>query len=275
MLRSFLAKPAVVSELAKVLPRNLPADRLIRQTLTLAQTNPQLLECSPISILAGMIRAAELNLELSGVLGHAYLVPRWNSKTRCKEATFQIGYRGFIALAFRSGQVQSFPMRVVHERDEFSVRLGSNQEILHKPYMDGERGNPIAYYALVKLAGGGEDFEIMTHAECVAHRLKYSPPSTRRDGSVISSVWDSNFDEMALKTVARKLSKRLPLSVEVQAAVQLDDAGERGYDPPPELNARNAEMAARLGYSEGPVQPYPDPEPAAPSSDGIPEDADS
>lgn len=219
-LRAFLSAPNMLTELSKVLPANLKPERMIRQVLTLASKNPALLECSPVSVWAGLVQAAELGLEMSGVLGQAYLVPRWNSKKRCKEATFQIGYRGLSTLAYRSGMVLVLQTRIVYENDDFQVSYGSMPLINHHPYMGPDPGKPVAYYAVAKLKAGGEDFEVMSIEQVQAHRMKYSPPSDRQ------STWDTNFDEMALKTPLRKLCKRLPLSADVIQAAVADEYGE-------------------------------------------------
>lgn len=265
-LRAFLVRPAVHKEIGRIAPKAMAPERLTRQLLTLAQANGELLKCSHMSMLAGLIRAAELNLELSGVLGHCYLVPRWNGKKRCLEATFQIGYRGFVALAFRSGQVKSFTLRTVHAEDEFHVQLGSNQRIHHMPKMCGIRGPAVAYYALVKLTTDGEDFEFMSVDEVIAHRMKYSPPKTRNDGGAVQSPWDTNFDEMAMKTVARKLAKRIPLSVDCAEATLLDDAGEAGHDLPPVIRLRQEEVEQRLVDSR---QAFPDQQPDPPPAEEL------
>jgi recombination protein RecT len=213
-LREFLEAPAVRGQIANALPKHLTPGRVLRQAMTLVQKTPALLECSQHSILAGIVQASEL--------GQAYLVPRWNGKIRAKEAVFQVGYRGLIDLAYRSGQVQSFSLRVVHAHEPFRVFLGSHSRIEHEPCLDGDPGAAVAYYAVVKLSGGGEDFEVMSRAQVEAHRAKYSPATGGQ------SPWQTAFDEMALKTVARRLAKRLPLSVEFQEAAVQDEYHEAG-----------------------------------------------
>lgn len=221
-LRVYLNEKGLVQKIRASLPRNLPPERLIRQTLSLCEQNPGLLDCTPTSIFDGIVRAAELGLELSGPLGHAYLVPRRNTRKGCQEATFQIGYRGLIALAYRSGRVRALHLRVVHENEPFRIRMGTIPGIDHAPVLDRPAGAPVAYYAYAELDGGGSDFEVMSRPQAEEHRDRYAA----RKGK--GSPWEEQFDEMALKTVARKLCKRLPMASEMVEAVvrdEYDDAG--------------------------------------------------
>lgn len=224
-LRNYLHAPKVVDALVKVLPPGLTPDRLVRQTLTLAQKNPDLLRCTERSILGGMIQAAELGLELSGPLGQAYLVPRKNNSFNppVMEATFQVGFRGLLNLAFRSGQVAAFPARVVREKDKFRIAYGSRQEIVHEPFLDGDPGKPIGYYALCYFTTGCCDFEYMTQEQMVKHRARYAGRN---------KIWDSNFEEMALKTVIRRLCDRAPVSVSLTTAARMDAQGEGDINLP-------------------------------------------
>ncbi len=247
-LRKFLEGPTVMEKLSRVLPRGLTPGRMIQQALTLAARNPELLKCSQLSILLGMIQSGELGLELSGPLGHAYLVPRWSKQKKCMEATFQVGYRGLIELAFRSGKVSAFPLRVVYEHDYFAMEFGSNQQIKHRPD-PGERGPAVGYYAVCQFRDGGVDFEYMSLAEMVAHRNKYAAAER--------GPWVTDFDQMALKTVARRLCKRLPLSVEVVTAANLDEYHEAGVDhseTPMMTHSRTDALADRLDEMVAGVQ---------------------
>lgn len=263
-LRSYLMRPEVVAAIERIVPPHLKADRAIREALTLCQLNPDLLSCTPASIYAGLVQASELGLELSGVLGQAYLVPRWNSRKRCREARFQPGYRGLIALAHRTGKVRYLTPRVVYAREAFAVQYGTNHSIFHAPILDGtDRGPAIAYYAVVGYRPSGEDFEVMTRAEVELHRDKFAPAAAA-GGPGASFGWASNFDAMALKTVLKRLANRSPLSVEFQAAAAMpegEDEHESGTMPPP-LLSRSEEVAAILeGGEEVPVEPHVEREP--------------
>lgn len=245
-LREFLEGPTIVGRLAKVLPDNLKPERLIRQTLTLAAREPKILQCSQISILTALVQAAELHLELAGPLGQAYLVPRWNSKNRCNEATFQVGYRGLITLAYRSEKVTSFQIRTVYEKDEFDIELGVHPRIHHKPFLDGDPGVGRCYYCVSHLVKEGYELEVMSRCQIDAHRDRYAK-GYEKD----YSPWQSAYDAMAGKTVAKRLAKRLPLSVQFATAAELDDSHERGeFSTPLRAGARTEELAGRLAGND-------------------------
>lgn len=228
-LRGMLMAKGVQAQLKLAMPAFLDPDRAARQVVTLVQTNPELMRCTDISILSGLMRASELGLEITGALGQAYLVPRWSGRNKAMEATFQIGYRGFIDLAFRSDQIGAFNAHVVFTKDEFWYRYGTDQKLHHVP-VEGDRGVPSHYYAVVQYKRGGSDFEVMTHADMVEHRLRYSPPPKDREDR---SAWATNFPAMACKTMMRALGKRLPLSVELRKAALMDEYHEQGIPTEP------------------------------------------
>jgi recombination protein RecT len=242
VFRSFLENPAVLQELAKALPPGLSAQRLVRQALTLVQNNPQLLECTHLSLLSGIMQAAELGLELTGGLGHAYLVPRNDKRLRAKVAAFQPGWKGLVKLALQSGTISSFPVRTVYERDEFDLEFGTANKITHRPARGG-RGRPVGYYAAVLYKDGGADFEYMTREECESHRDKYS-----QSGDY--SPWATAFDEMSQKTVVRRLCRRLSLCPEAQRVASLDEADEHQHRF---QGARTAHVAALVAEQAAPL----------------------
>lgn len=259
-LRDLLIKSK--AQIAMALPKHLTPDRLIRVAITACQRVPKLLECSPISIVGCVMQAAELGLELTGPLGQAYMVPYFNKNTGQNEAQFQVGYRGLVELAHRSGRVDSFPARVVCENDLFEFAYGTKPFVKHIPTMD-EPGKVVAVYAVLVLKDGGTDFEVMSAAQINAHRARYSKA---RGGS----PWDTAWEEMAKKTVIRRLAKRAPVSVELTTAAVLDEYAEAsvpqqlgaGVDllGSPEPMTKTDELAAKLGTRSQPVKP---PEPTA------------
>ena len=204
-----------------ILPKHLTADRILKVALVAASRNPRLLECDQLSILRSVMVAAQLGLEPDGPLGLAYLVPYRNSKANRMEAQFQIGYRGLIALARRSGEIQSIEAHVVHEGDEFECVFGLEGILRHVPSWTAEKPGPLkAAYAVAHLTGGGVQFEVMTRAQI--DRIRANSQSGN------SGPWVSDCDEMARKTVVRRLCKYLPLSVEIARAITADTAEEIG-----------------------------------------------
>lgn len=238
-------------ELEKALTRSLDVDRFIVSVTTAVKTNPGLLECTPLSIVACAQQAAIYQLEMGSVLGQCYMVPYYNKHTRSKEAQFQIGYRGLQALAFRSGKVSSFPAHVVRERDTFDYELGTHPYIRHKPTGAPDPGPVTHVYAVIHVRDGQSDFEVMTREQIEAHRQRYSK-DTRPD-----SAWNTAWEEQAKKTVIRRLAKRTPVSIEFQEAALKDEYGEAGVhqDLPAAANtiattqARLDVMKERIGAS--------------------------
>lgn len=211
-------------QLLAALPQNFGVDRFIRSAITLYSTAPGLIECHPMSVLIGAMRAAELGLELSSPLGQAYLVPYFNKHAGYKEAQLQIGYRGLISLAYRSKLVMKVNARVVYEKDHFKYQYGTDEFIEHRPY-EGEEdpGKITHFYATIWTTSGGRDFEVMTKAQVDKHRAKFSK---QRRGP-----WDDHYESMGLKTLLRKVCKRAPMLVEANQAAAEDEYVEEGVIP--------------------------------------------
>lgn len=213
MMKSELAKvfPAIKS----VVPKHMTPERMARIALTTISRTPALAECTPASIIGAVMNCAILGLE-PNLIGHAYLVPFYNSKTGRKEAQFQIGYKGLIDLVRRSGNVSSIYAHEVCQRDEFDYCYGLKKDLQHKP-AEGDRGQVTHYYACYHLKDGAYDFVVMTKAEVEAYRDKYSKAAK-------FGPWVDNFDEMAKKTLIRRLVKYMPISIEVAEQLSRDDA---------------------------------------------------
>ncbi len=194
--------------IAAALPKHLTPDRIMRVALTELRTNPNLLRCDPQSLVASIVKASQLGLEVGSALGSAYLVPYG------PEATLIVGYRGLIQLARRSGEIVSLTARVVYEKDAFELEYGLEERLRHVPSTDPEQGPITHAYAVAKLVDGGVQFDVMTKAEVDAIRKR------SRAGS--SGPWVTDYAEMARKTVVRRLAKYLPLSVELADAIMAD-----------------------------------------------------
>jgi len=205
-------------EIARCLPKHLTPDRMARIAMTELRKTPKLQECDPMSFIAAIMQASQLGLE-PGVLGSCYLIPFNNNKTGKVECTFMPGYRGFLDLARRSGQINSVVARAVYANDEFSYEFGLTDNITHKPTME-ERGELKAVYAVALLKDGGHQFDVMSKRE--VDEIRKSSKSAN------SGPWVTHFDEMAKKTIVRRLFKWLPCSVEMQKAVSLDEQQETG-----------------------------------------------
>jgi len=205
---------------AKILPRHMNPDRLIKVALLAMSRQPLLLSCTQLSLMQSMMAAAQLGLEPDGVLGSAYLVPYKNNKTGNYEAQLIPGYRGLIDLARRSGQIARIEAHVIREKDEFDFAFGLEMRLSHKPHFPDDAGQIIGAYALAELKDGSKQVEVMSRADIDAIRNR----SKAKD----HGPWATDYSEMARKTVVRRLIKYLPLSVELATAVELDNRAELG-----------------------------------------------
>lgn len=205
-------------EIAKALPSVITPERFTRIILSAVSTTPKLADCTPASFMGAMMQAAQLGLEANTPLGQAYLIPRWNGKKKSNEVSFQIGYKGLLDLAYRSGQVSTIGAYVVYEHDEFSYCLGLNPDIKHVPVMQ-DRGEPVAFYAIVKMKDGGFAFDVMSIQDVRDHAQKFS--ESVKNGTF--SPWTTNFEEMAKKTVLKRALKYCPMKSDFVRAVTMDD----------------------------------------------------
>ena len=200
-------------EIAKALPSVITPERFTRIVLSAISVNPKLGECTPTSFLGAMMTSAQLGLEVNTPLGQAYVLPYMNKGVL--EAQFQLGYKGLIDLAYRSGEVEVIQAHVVYENDEFTCEYGLDPKLTHKP-ADSNRGEPIKVYAVFKTKSGGFGFEVMSMDDVRKHATKYS-----KAYSSGFSPWKTNFEEMAKKTVLKRVLKYAPLKSDfVRAAVQ-------------------------------------------------------
>ncbi len=194
------------AQIAAALPAFIKTDRFIRVALTEVRNNPDLQKCDPVSICTAIMKSAQLGLDIGGALGQAYLVPFKNRDTGQLEAQLIPGYRGLVQLVRRSGQVSTFYAMCVYEGDQFTYTLGTDPKIEHVP---GDSSNKLTHvYAVCVFKDGGHQFEVMTKKQVEDHRNKYSSQPNGRG-------WKNSFDEMAKKTVVRKIIKMLPISIEM------------------------------------------------------------
>lgn len=216
-------------EIKKALPSVMTAERFTRMVLSAISTNPKLGSCTPQSFLGAMMSSAQLGLEPNTPLGQAYILPYQNKGVL--EAQFQLGYKGLIDLAYRSGEVEVVQAHIVYENDDFECEFGLEPKLTHVP-ADAERGKPIKVYAMFKTKSGGYGFEVMSMEDVKLHAQKYS----KAYGSSYSP-WATNFEEMAKKTVLKKCLKYAPLKSDfvrgiVQDETIKNEVSEDMYDVP-------------------------------------------
>lgn len=248
------------TQIEKALPSVITPERFTRIALTAYSRNEKLQECTAESFLGSMMQAAQLGVEPNTPLGQAYLIPYRNRGVM--EVQFQLGYRGMIDLAYRSGEVQNIQAHEVYENDTFEYELGLEPKLRHVPALK-DRGDVILYYAVFKLTNGGVGFEVMSKEDVEAFAKKKSK-------TYGTGPWQSDFDAMAKKTLVKRLLKFAPLKSDFIRAVTTDETIKSGIsenmaDLPDETVTIDAETTApteNADYEEIPMPGdlYTDPE---------------
>lgn len=198
-----------MAEITKLAPKHVNPERLLKVLTASMRKTPALKDCTAASLINCFRVSVELGLDPGGTLGHLYLVPFSGTCTPI------VGYRGMIELARRSGVVKRFEAHVVYEQERFDVRFGLEPRLTHTPCLSGERGPPVAVYAVALLKDGQSQFEVMTFADVEAVRAR------SRSGK--NGPWVTDWGEMAKKTVAKRLCKYLPMTEELARASEVDD----------------------------------------------------
>lgn len=210
------------TEIKKALPSVLTPERFTRIVLSALSTNPKLGECTPQSFLGAMMTAAQLGVEPNTPLGQAYLLPYWNGRNNCYECQFQLGYKGLLDLAYRSGDISVVQSQVVYENDEFSYSYGLEPELKHIP-AKGDRGDPTHVYAVFRTQSDGYGYEVASIEDIRAHAQRYSK-------SFSNGPWQTNFEEMAKKTVLKRVLKYAPLKSEFVRKLVQDETIKTSID---------------------------------------------
>ncbi len=229
---------AMEPEIKKALPSVITPERFTRMVFTALSNNPKLKECTPTSFLGAMMQAAQLGLEPNTPIGQAYLVPYRNKgKLECQ---FQLGYKGGIDLAYRSGEIKDIQAHEVYENDTFEYEFGLEPKLKHIPATH-DRGNVIMYYAVFHMVNGGYGFEVMSREDIINHAQK-----TSQSFNIPYSPWSKYFDEMAKKTVIKKMLKYAPIKTDFVRALAADetiksDISENMADLPDETVTIDAE----------------------------------
>lgn len=203
------------NEIKKALPSVITPERFTRIVLSALSATPKLNETSPQSFLAAMMTAAQLGVEPNTPLGQAYLIPYWNSRDKRTECQFQLGYKGLIDLAYRSGEVSVIQAQIVYENDEFLYSFGIDPQLKHVPARNN-RGAPTHVYAAFRTKEGGYGFDVMSIDDVRAHAQRFSK-------SYGAGPWQTNFEEMAKKTVLKRVLKYAPLKSEFLRGVAQDE----------------------------------------------------
>ena len=216
-LRELFNDPIIKTKVEQLIGKN--SATFATSVMQIANSNAMLRTAEPTSVFNAACMAATLNLPLQNGLGFAYIVPFKNNKERKVEAQFQIGYKGFIQLAQRSGQFKRLVALPVYKKQLIKKDFINGFEFDWEQEPEKDE-NPIGYYAYFKLVNDFSAELYMSHDDIVKHAQRYSQTFKKGFG-----VWHDNFEAMALKTVTKLLlSKQAPLSVEMQQAVLADQA---------------------------------------------------
>ncbi|TDD37822.1 recombination protein RecT [Actinomadura sp. KC06] len=217
------------------MPKGAEAGQLVRDALTCIRTTKNLAECEAASVLGGLMTCAQLGLRPGvGSLGHAWLIPFWdrnagpvNERTKQPMGGYRaqliIGYQGYAELCYRSGRVLNIAPRTVFTNDHYELEYGlDGDKLIHRPNIDGTRGEPRLYYAVARLERGGYGVtDPVTVADMEKHRDKHAMAKTK-NGDVVGP-WKDHFEAMAHKTMVRRLVKLLPKSTDLAVAMSVDE----------------------------------------------------
>lgn len=236
-LSAYLTKDAVRDQINKVVGGK-DGQRFISAIVSATNTNSMLQECTNQSILSAALLGESLKLSPSPQLGHYYLVP-FNDKAKGKVAQFQLGYKGYIQLAIRSGQYKKMNVMAIKEGElEYFDPL--NEDIKINLMLDNwderEQLPTIGYYAFFELVNGFRKAVYWSKAQMEGHAMKYSQ-GYRNDKlkGTAYTFWSKSFDDMAYKTMLRQLISRWGImSIEMQSAFEgdmaiINDDGTKSY----------------------------------------------
>lgn len=209
-IASYLAP--MKARLAAVLPKHLSAERIIQMASTTIARNPNIAKCTPASLLGSVMQASILGFPPVDALGYCYFVPYGN------QVQFQIGYRGMIELARRSGRIKMVYAEVVREGDDFEVEFGLDPKLHHRPTLDPSK--PMTHvYAVCHFADGGSNFVVLSRQEVERLRLR-----NQMQARGVKGAWLTDYEAMAKAKALKQLSKYLPLNIDTVTALQSDEA---------------------------------------------------
>lgn len=251
---AFLAQDAMKKKINEMVGGE-KGQQFVTSIISAVSTNPQLAECDNASIVSAALLGQALNLSPSPQLGQFYLVPFNDNKRGCKVAQFQIGYKGYIQLAIRSGQYKKLNVLAIKEGElikydpldeDIEVKLIENEE-------EREKAETIGYYAMFEYLNGFRKTIYWSKQKMEAHALKYSMGYRAKKGY---TFWEKDFDGMAYKTMLRQLISKwgiMSIDLTMQKALESDMAvinNNGTYD-----YVDNNEMANEIIETENQEQP--------------------
>lgn len=229
-IRGLLESPEFAAQVGKALPKHLTPDRFVRIAITALTKTPKLRDCTRESLFNALLNLSQMGLEPDGY--HAHLIPYGN------QCQLIVDYKGLVDLVMRSGKIANIHADVVCENDEFSYNMGMVEK--HRIDLRKDRGDVYAVYAVATFTDGSKKAEVMSRADIDAVR--------KRSKAGNSGPWVSDWNEMAKKTVFRRLSKWLPISPEFRDHLESD------FDRYPEMGIESAApRPLKRGTTEEPI----------------------
>ena len=219
-ITAYLTADAVKNQINSVVGGK-DGTKFISAVVSAVNNNPALQECTNQSILSAALLGQSLNLSPSPQLGQYYMVP-FNDKNKGKVAQFQLGYKGYIQLAIRSGQYKKLNVLAIKEGE--LIRFDALNEEIEVKLIDDEeareQAETVGYYAMFEYTNGFKKAMYWSKKKMEAHALKYSKGYAAKKGF---TFWEKDFDGMAFKTMLRQLiSKWGIMSIEMQMAMDGD-----------------------------------------------------
>ena len=261
---AFMTQDAVKNKLNQMVGGK-DGQRFITAIISAVNTNPELAACDKNSIVSAALLGESLKLSPSPQLGQYYMVPYNDTKRGCKVAQFQLGYKGYVQLAIRSGYYKKNNVLAIKEGE--LVKFDPLEEGIEVNLIDDEQereqAETIGYYAMFEYHNGFRKAIYWSREKMEAHANRYSKGYKARKGY---TFWEKDFDGMAYKTMLRQLiSKWGIMSIELQNAIE-KDAAVIGEDMQPEYIDNQPEVVEEAGaeaMAEEPAQEQPEDDPLA------------
>lgn len=250
-IAAYMSNQAVQAQINSIVK---DSKTFITSVVSAVQTNPALQECTKQSILSAALLGEGLKLSPSPQLGHFYMVPFKNTKAGITEAQFQLGYKGYIQLAIRSGQYKKINVLAIKEGE--LVSYDPLEETIEVNLIDDEvareQAPTIGYYAMFEYTNGFRKSLYWSRKKMEAHALRYSKGYAAHKGY---TFWEKDFDGMAIKTMIRQLiSKWGIMSIEMQQAYEADQAVIREDGSKDYVDMEEVETQPQIQQPTEPVQ---------------------
>jgi recombination protein RecT len=271
-LNDLIQSDGFKNQIALALPKFIDPDRMLRIAVTQIRRSEKLQECSQDSLLAAIMTASQMGIEVDGRNGH--LIPRWNPKLNDgrggMEAQFQPDYKGLVQLVRMNDKVQDIYADLVRDNDKFSITKGLHRDLVHEIDIRKPRGKILGAYAVIIYSGGVTSFEFMDLEELYAIRERSDGYKAYKKGKANSCVWISDEGEMMKKTVLKRLMKLADISGDTADRLRVEDERTmeeipiaRAVVKSPELPAPSKQLPAPEPEAEAEPEPINGDEPVS------------